>query len=304
MVSPQEQEETVPAAATSITPSGIEVQYEWEPKRLYRVRASAEAEWEEVPSVTTVLGVLDKPALPWWGMKVGVEGVVELLHRGVLKSDDLADESVLVDEAYSQVDTDDIVRFLTQQKLTVNHVLNKAGDRGNSVHAAFEDWANIGQLPHPEIYPETERGYIHGLRAFLLDLSENAECTNLRPEVMVGSPKWGYAGRYDLRCNYSGGVFVTMTYPKKPNRVEEIPASRLLLDLKTSSGVYESHFLQLEAYEAASIECGYEETDIRAVVRVTSEGQYEFVRSQESIWDFISVLDCYQKIRKIKARKR
>jgi hypothetical protein len=40
--------------------------------------------WREVPSVTTVLGILDKPGLPWWGMKIGVEGVLELVRRGRL----------------------------------------------------------------------------------------------------------------------------------------------------------------------------------------------------------------------------
>jgi hypothetical protein len=37
--------------------------------------------WVDVPSVTTALGILEKPALPWWGMKVGVEGVLELRRK-------------------------------------------------------------------------------------------------------------------------------------------------------------------------------------------------------------------------------
>ena len=35
-----------------------------------------------VPSVTQILGVLDKPGLPWWGMKVGVAGVCALIDNG------------------------------------------------------------------------------------------------------------------------------------------------------------------------------------------------------------------------------
>src|SRR5690242_3907680 len=92
-----------------VTPSGIPIYFASKPKRLYRIGPKAawmqehlgfllasaqelrsveaalgamhvvsisETGWKEVPSVTTVLGVLDKPALPWWGMKCGVEGVL------------------------------------------------------------------------------------------------------------------------------------------------------------------------------------------------------------------------------------
>lgn len=42
-------------------------------------------DWLEVPSVTSVLGVLEKPQLVWWGQGVGVDGVLELVRRGRLK---------------------------------------------------------------------------------------------------------------------------------------------------------------------------------------------------------------------------
>ena len=96
-----------------VTPSGIPVYYQSKPKRLYRIGpivpdisddefAQEEAQylysdeslltearaentsWREIPSVTTVLGVLDKPALPYWGNKIGADGVLELVRRGKL----------------------------------------------------------------------------------------------------------------------------------------------------------------------------------------------------------------------------
>lgn len=60
-----------------VTPSGIEVYYQPDP-RLYRVNGV------EVPSVTQVLDCLHKPALPYWGNKVGAEGVLELVRMGEL----------------------------------------------------------------------------------------------------------------------------------------------------------------------------------------------------------------------------
>jgi len=78
---------------STITPSGIEVDFTWTPKRQYRVRQHPDqvgndflpTDWRVVPSVTDVLGCLDKPGLPYWGNKVGVDGVLELVRRGLLK---------------------------------------------------------------------------------------------------------------------------------------------------------------------------------------------------------------------------
>lgn len=72
-----------------VTPAGIVVLYEWEPKRLYKLSsplmgAGGDTHWIEVPSVTTVLGVLDKPGLPYWGNKIGVDGVMDLVRLGLL----------------------------------------------------------------------------------------------------------------------------------------------------------------------------------------------------------------------------
>lgn len=61
-----------------ITPSGTKLYYQTEPKRLYKVNGQI------VPSVTEVLGVLDKPALVWWGQGIGVTGVQKLLDDGLL----------------------------------------------------------------------------------------------------------------------------------------------------------------------------------------------------------------------------
>ena len=64
--------------SSSTVPAGYTISYFVEPKRKYEI------DGVEVPSVTTVLGCLDKPALPYWGNKIGVEGVLELVRRGEL----------------------------------------------------------------------------------------------------------------------------------------------------------------------------------------------------------------------------
>lgn len=311
-----------PVQFTALTPSGIEVLYQAAPKRLYRVRrqwvptttkdVSAAGEWVEVPSVTTVLGVLDKAALPWWGMKMGVEGVLELAKRGLIREmkveAPLGTEHAalmipgqgMVGSTMLPADVDNVVDLLNQFKLTVNHKRDKAGDRGQSVHDAFEAWAKDDIWPQPEVFPATERGYVEGLVRFLEDAAIEPGGT----EIMVGSLEHGFAGRYDLRAIMADSNLCTKLYPKRADKYELVPGGSCLLDLKTSAGVYDTHEFQLEAYEAASVECGYTPTDFRAVIRVSADGRYEFVQSKSTFEDFLGVKAAYDARESRKRRKK
>lgn len=307
--SPEPLEE--PQGTSTVTPSGIEIAYEWAPRRLYRLRGTGiecaftdpsrtqiasykTDQWREVPSVTTVLSVLDKSgALTWWGMKVGVEGVLSLHDQGILSS--FGGGVCRLDEMKT-VDTDAVVSLLTEHKLTVNHVKDKAADRGVNVHNALNGWA-VGEMISASAYPESERGYVQGLYDFCEAVTDNLSATP-ETELMVGSLQHQYAGRFDLVLTLSKPVeVVTRCYEKRKPKIEEIPAGRYLLDLKTSKRVYDTHHLQLEAYEAAAVECGYAPTDYRGVVHVTANGKYELCLNKDwTLEDFLAVLRCYRVI--------
>jgi hypothetical protein len=298
-----------------VTPSGIPVYYQSKPKRCYLIGPNPlntgrliaiglsgpdllgylTDDWREVPSVTTVLGVLDKPALPWWGMTIGVQGVFELIQRGVLLINCEANDFDPV------VITPEIVDMLTEHKLTVNHVRDKAGNRGQAVHDAFEAWARTGLKPDPSIFPDEERGYVEGLLAFLADVPT---IEPLAAEVLVASVEHGFAGRYDIRFRTSEphDVVVHRT-PKKGPQYRRLAPGIYLGDLKTSKGIYASHSRQLEAYEQASIESGYEPTVARGILHVGADGTYEFVRSWATFEDFRVVLDVWQSDQEMKERK-
>ena len=304
------------------TPSGIEVLYQSEPKRLYKVRRTVcrecdgggagcpgchELNWSEVPSVTTVLEVLDKPALPWWGMKVGAEGVLAMHNMGLLKSVPHQGQQVL---ACASTDgttglvvagVEQVIELLTRHKLTVNHVRDRAGVRGTSVHDALEVWANEGTLPDPAMFPPAEQGYVQGLLAFLTD----AKVEPIASEVMVGSVQYGFAGRYDIRLRVLEDCAVVFhrTPVRGPQYAALSEGMLLLGDLKTSSGVYLSHSRQLEAYEGASVECGYDPTDARGILHVNPDGTYEFVRSKAEFEDFLCVLEVWRSDKRMKERK-
>ena len=307
---PADRADSIPEGVIEVTPAGFEIYYQWAPKRLYRLRPPDGHElygspvvewlvenWIEVESVTTHFENIGKPGLKWWGMVTGVEGVFELLERGVLR---WGAHDELVDSAGGVVATEDVVRFLTQEKLTVNHVRDRAADRGTNVHTALEQWA-AGIRPQPKVFPESEQGYVRGILKFIDDVAEHG--TPLQAEVMVGSLNYLYAGRYDLRLALGGVKLCSRVTKTGRETYTERKPGVYLVDLKTSKGVYEDYHMQVEAYEQASIESGYDPTDERAVLRVTPEGQYEFVTSKATLEDFLVTQKYHQMFEDLKRRK-
>lgn len=283
---------------TDTAPSGIVVAYRPEQEvdgvkysRQYTVNGA------EVPSVTTVLDILRKDGLPWWGMKVGVEGVLELFRRDRL----VADAHHVLLNLDQDATAENVTAALTAEKLTVNHVLGRAGDRGTSVHDALEQWARSGGefFPTPVNFPEEERPYVEALLDWIEVLDGDYEITGC--ETMLGSAVHGFAGRCDLTLRLlKEKTFVERAYKRKDDKTVVVPPSHIRLDAKTSKGVYPSHSLQLEAYELAAVECGYEPTEERFVLRLGADGRYEFVRSRASAEQFLAVRACHRALEGLK----
>ena len=274
--------------AETITPNGTHVAFRTKPHRHYLI------DDVRVISVTQALSVIDKPALPWWGMRIGVEGTLALLDKGLVSSDATAAE--LVDGVNGEKG------LLTKHRLTVNHVKRDAADRGTRVHDALERWAKTNVLPDPSAFVEEERGYIEGLLAFIREV---------RPipggvEQIVGSKTHGFAGRGDLlRCLVPQPVIVPVRKDAKRDEwtTALIPSGAWLLDLKTSSSVYDEALLQVEAYEGASIECGFEPTEYRGVVRVDAQGRFELVESCATYDEFLAALTLFNALKKLRERR-
>lgn len=216
---------------------------------------------ERVPSVTQVLGIVDKSGpLSWWGQGIGVEGVCEL--RKQLNGDVPWD------------DPEGIVKLLTSHRLTVNHVKRRAGTRGSSLHDALERYMTRGVVPNAIDYPTEDSGYVQALARALIELRPEV----IEAEVVVGSQEFRFAGRFDLLASIKGIV----------TRV----------DLKTSKNVYpEQHFPQLEAYEHAAVESGYRSSGRRCVLRLGVDGDFEFVESTACFDDFLAIKRAYEAVR-------
>lgn len=258
------------------TPNGNVIEFYEQPKRLYRINGA------EVPSVTTVLGCLDKPGLPWWGMRIGAEGIISLLEQRWSAGE--SDEDILTDP----------VAALTKAKATVNHVRDAAGDRGTEAHDALEAYMLDGTEPDPDSVAPARRGYHVALREFLRDANPIVQDV----EVMVGYEPTdrfpGFAGRYDLRATIEECELVVRS---DTGQREVFPAGSVRWDAKTPKGIYGSHFLQLDGYELGAIACGYEPTDYQCVIRLGADGKYEIARNTAPPGSFLRIVHAYQAVK-------
>lgn len=241
-------------------PAGFAIEFTERPRR-YTI------DGEYVPSVTQVLGVLDKPALKWWSMKTGIEAVVELSRRYGWGEDGLPKNFT---------DPGRVMEWVKREKLTINSVSRSAADRGVAVHKALERLME-GEVPDPREFPKEDRGYVAALNGWYTD----TEPELLAKEVLVGSRVHGFAGRFDLHAQLNGRT--------------------ARLDLKTGKGIYPEHHLQIEAYELAAVECGYDASDVRLILRLGSGGAYEVQESYAKPEQFLSVLAAFRVVEECKA---
>ena len=123
-------------------------------------------------SVTTILNILAKPALMYWGQKVAAEIALD-------------DPTLSVDEVRAEI-----------QK-----VVSASCDRGTSVHDLAELWASDGVVPTPH---GEHAGYIEGLAGWI----NKDDPKPISWEETVWSDEYEFAGRYDLVCEMGGKVWL------------------------------------------------------------------------------------------------
>lgn len=270
------------------TPNGTRITFQSAPKRQYWVNDVP------CPSVTEVNDVLGKPLVPW-GQGIGVNGVLELVRLGLLgRSEGIPVVVFGSDDGQGGMipaTKENVVALLREHNLDHEAELERAQNRGTAVHSAMEAYIKDGIMPDPSYYQEEHRGYVRGLVKFLADLKLDRRA-KVYSEVRVGSAVHGYAGTFDLL-----GKLLPCELHTTPIRKKEEFSGKGLLDLKTSSSVWDTHKYQLSAYEEAAVESGYPAPDWSAVVRVTEDGLYEVKRNDKTIQDFLVVLATWRMVK-------
>lgn len=223
-----------------------------------------------VPSVSTIIGVVDKSGpLQGYAARCTREGVVELLTRRAfrLKSGEA------LDVAQKRLD-----KTLYAHGLHYNQRTSDAQDRGTAIHKMSEDWAEKGLVPNPrDVKPEWQ-GWVRALVKFLRECEPEFH----ESEVMVGSARYGFAGRRDTVATCVAGK-------GKLKR-----DGRGLLDYKTSKSIYPaSQFVQIAGYDLGGIETGHEPTDWQAIVQLGENGDYNVGYSTATHADFLGYLAAY-----------
>lgn len=252
---------TTPAGDTIVFEDGLANDEGKSKRRTYTVNGQV------VPSVTTVLGILDKPALMYTSERLAVAGAVELAAKGELPD--------TVDGALSRLKAREL-RFYQQW--------GKKAETGTIAHEDLLALATGQPLANLDTFSLEARGHIRGVSDWFAD----ARPKTLDAETPVVSRTYGYAGRYDLRAEIAGEV--------------------CLIDLKTTSRLprykdgqvkppYDEHVLQLEAYDQAAFESGYESSDRRLVLRVDATGAYDVTESWAHWSDFVAILMAYKHLK-------
>lgn len=268
-----------PPDKVETTPSGVRIEfYDKRTKaehgqgqrRHYLIYAPGEDDPVQPLSVTTVLDVIEKPALKSWAQRIGIEGCIALAREGKLPQD----AAKAMDE-------------LRIRDLCWWQVRDKRADEGTIAHEELVRLMAGGKPKPPSEYPPKSYGYVRGVCGFVADFRPAV----IAQEQMVASPIHGLSGRLDLRASL------------------ELPNPSLLsgvglFDLKTIETLYDhagklkkpydENQLQLGAYEGLSIESGFPPTDFRAVVRVDSEGNYDVACTDATLDHFLPWLDGYR----------
>jgi hypothetical protein len=232
--------------------------------RIYRHEPSDDKA-RRLTAVSTILAVLDKPALVRWAEDHGARGALAAVRMGELDPAIHQD-----DEAIS------VVRALS---LGADAAKKQAATRGLSIHDALESWCISGDMPNPTAMREDERPYLQGLARALLALNPEP----IRVEQITCHLDLGYAGRYDLLADING--------------------QRVLVDLKTSKrgrGYPEAH-VQLAAYDLAEQSLGSDPADRHIVLAVGPDGSYCADEGVATTGDWLSVLECFRSISRVRS---
>lgn len=259
---------------------------------------------EFVPSVTTVLGVLNKP-LESYIERETLKGAWKLIaqardpehpyhlprngaprfcpSQGKNYAPFFARECHVPEHDCALGDPR-ICAFrqdLKRRHLDSRSATNEAAERGTDVHQVWQDWNEHHKIPNAEEYPENRRGYIRSMGKAILQLKPHA----VEVEAVVGSAVHGYAGRLDT-------VVVVHT------------ADGLsMIDLKTSSSIWaNSYYPQLAGYEIARRECGLPATARQGILHLDKSGEFDIERdlawSDAEPEDFLAVLGAWKSQRK------
>lgn len=219
----------------------------------------------QLPSVTTILSVIGKPALMAWAAKVEREMVTKVsvdLYLDVAGTPPMSRPAFLM-----------TLESRLGKERAHSKELAKAGEIGTQVHELIE-WTMKGELmyevgPSPRITDAAQWAF--------MAWEDWRKAVKLKPvvvEQVVYSRKYGYAGTLDLLAEVEGVLTV--------------------IDWKTGKAVYGEAHLQNAAYRQAIREMGHGDPKQGLIVRlpkVETDPNFEVVAAKPENLMFPKFLD-------------
>lgn len=221
-------------------------------------------EGKVVDGVTSVLRVIDKPALLYWGVNKAAEYIQNNLPVGKP-----------IDEIEKQ-------KLINGCKSAHRQAKEDAGDLGTILHDLIEKYAK--GLPYKEPINDILKRSFNSFREWVADRKIIFKSS----ERKIYSRKYGYAGTLDLTANYGD--------------------ENVIIDIKTSSGIWPEQWLQLAAYrQALREEFPKLKISRAAIVRCGKDGAFEVEEADDfkkNITAFLGALDLYRRLKEMKETKR
>lgn len=247
-------------------PNGLEVRF-WDSvgingkhqRRCYRVGGREET-W---PSISTVAGIFEIPALMPKAVKMQEEAIIALAAEGI-------DIATLTQPQLRE--------RLKQAGTHYDSIWGEARKRGDIAHDMLLALIRDGIVPNLADYPADLQPWISAGLKWVLD--EEPEVIDA--EYFVASETWQFAGRGDLFCipqrGPRAGRRVRVDYKTAsawsymPLRKDEAEPGRL-------RPPYDENLIALAGYELGAVESGYMPSDVRLVVRLGPDGNYDATES-------------------------
>lgn len=221
-----------------------------------------------VPSITTVLGVMEKEGMHFAIEKLAVEGAIELATSTGLPTD-----------------LPDAMEAMKSRGLTFRSQWSKKADKGTDIHDYFE---RLLADPTTDVPSDCE-AFAQAIRNWR-DLYKPEP---IQAETMVCSTAHKFAGRFDLLA----------TVPQLEADVRlELKSMSVLPRHKVTGEVYPpytEHLWQLAGQETAAVESGDPPSQLQAVLRVDEQGEFDFYTTQVEPRGFLAALSLWRALRGI-----
>jgi len=217
-----------------------------------------------LPSVTTILNILDKPALINWKVDQHLE-TAHWLMRDVAEDGGLISPS---DDLIADVD-----KFKREMKAKTQERMDEAPKAGTAIHEVLEDYIGKGKRP----LDKTELRICKNVEAALI--KNCGDISQFRCEQYFVSDK-GYAGCADL---------------SSPEWIIDYKSKKESAKFKPGKMAYPEHRRQLGAYGAELCDTGFRAANIFVDLESGEIDFHEHDSVENGYLDFLDCLSIHQR---------